>query len=93
MKEKNSDLITVYKGGKAIEVTRKAFNVHYVHNGYTLKPGGKKESYTIEDLQGMTEKELNKVTNDQYKELFDSVGIKYEEDATKKDFIKLIPNE
>lgn len=93
MKEKNNDLITIYKGGKAIEVTRKAFNVHYVHNGYTLQQGGKKETYTVEDLKGLADKELKKVTNDQYKAAFDEAGIAYEEDATKNELIQLIPNE
>lgn len=65
--------------------------MHYVHNGYTLQQGGKKDSYTVEELKGLTEKELKKVTNDQYKAAFDEVGITYEEDATKNDLIKLIP--
>ena len=94
MAGKNNELITVYKDGAALEVTRKAYNVHYQHHGYSLEEGNKKAvAYTLDDLKGMNEKELKKVTNDQYKSIFDDYGIEYEEDATKNQLIALIPDE
>lgn len=90
--EKGNDLITVYKDGQAKEVTRKAFNIHYAAKGYKLEEDDSKGiDYTVEYLQGLDDDGLQNVTNPQYKEAFDKVGILYEKKATKADLINLIP--
>lgn len=90
--EKGNDIITIYKDGKAREVTRKAFNIHYAPKGYKLDENESNViDYTVEYLQGLNHDELQGVTNDKYKEAFDKVGITYEKKATKNDLIDLIP--
>lgn len=92
--EKGNDLLTITKGGKSLEVTRKAFNVHYAGLGY--KVDGEKAApkvYTLDELKELSDKELKKVTNEQYKEVLDAEGVDYEENATKADFISFVKGE
>ena len=92
MTEKGNDIITVYKGGKSLEVTRKAFIIHYAERGYTLDDEKPKEiEYTVEYLQGLSTEDLDNVVNKHFKEAFDKAGIVYDKKATKSDLIALIP--
>ena len=92
--EKGNDIITIYKDGKARDVTRKAFNIHYAGQGYKLDEVEEKAEeidYTVEFLQGLNAEELKEVTNPNYKAAFDKAGIAYEKKATKAELINLIP--
>lgn len=90
--EKGNDIITIYKGGQAKDVTRKAFKIHYAGKGYTLDEDSNKViEYTVEYLQGLNYDELQGVTNTKFKEAFDKAGIAYEKKANKDELIKLIP--
>lgn len=92
--EKGNDLLTIVKGGKTLEVTRKAFNVHYAGLGYKLD--GEKAApkvYTLDELKELSDKELKKVTNDQFKDALSADGVDYEDDATKADLIQLVKGE
>lgn len=92
MAEKGNDVITIYKDGKELEVTRKAYNIHYAARGYKLEQEKQVKVYTIEELQSLTEKELQKVKVDEYKAAFDAAEIQYEDDAIKAELIQLIPS-
>lgn len=79
-----------FEPGDELVIEEKHFNENFFEK---LEEVEEDVSFSVADLKGMSETELQKVKNDQYKAAFDEAGIEYESNATKAELIALIPQE
>jgi hypothetical protein len=79
-----------FEPGDELVIEDKHFNKNFFEK---LEEVEEDVSYSVADLRAMSEAELQKVKNPQYKAAFDEGGIEYESNATKAELIALIPQE
>lgn len=84
-----SNLITLKKDDKVIEVTERAFGIVYADQGFVKVEESKKQPLDI-DLYELTEEELKKINKDDIKAFLDKENIEYEPKANKDDLIKVV---
>ncbi|MBH0171028.1 hypothetical protein [Fictibacillus sp. 18YEL24] len=79
-----------FEPGDELVIEDKHFNESFFEK---LEEIEEAQPVSVAELKAMSEAELQKVKNDQYKVAFDEAGIEYESNATKAELIALIPQE